>query len=296
MKPAASSTPLPGPLIAYLFEGRIWTVSATGSDARVHNVAEDSIDEFLWSDDGKILYLAVGLRLLGLSIVDGAKHEMGVISASEGTTIDRLQNSRNPNIIIVHVSDADALPHIFSYSIDRRETRELTVDEYSALNTLQSPAVRGFSDLSVSPDVTRVLFKAAVGASEQLFVADLERGVALQITSLGELDGFEESAEAEGGRRIIEAEWGPDARFILFNPAQSCSDSGLCYGQLFLTDSWTGVQRQLSQGMMVGLAASWDSSGRNLLFEDAGKIMITGAIGETRALAEGNRARWQPIK
>ncbi len=295
---AESSKPAenPGPLIAYFFEGQIWTVSPTGSNARLLNLAEESIDEFLWSADGRFLYVALGPRLLGVSIADGAKKEIGVVSAPEGTTVDRLQNSRNPDIILVHTSDADALPHIFSYSLERRETRELTVDEYSALTTIQSPSVRSFSDLSVSPDVTRVLFKAAVGASEELFVGDLEQGSPFRITSLTELEGFEESVETEGGRRIIEAEWSPDGRFVLYNPAQSCSDSGLCYGQLFLTDSWTGVGRRLSQGMMVGLAAAWDSSGKNLLFEDAGKIMITSPTSETRLLAEGNRPKWQPVR
>ncbi len=297
-KAVASPSPSRGPLVAYLFEGRVWIVSRNGADASPLNFvpAEGAIDEFLWSADGSGLYLAVGLHLYRVPFAGGKESEIGTVSAPEGTTLDRLQMSHQPGVIIVHTFDADASPHIYSFAIENRETRELTVDDYSALTPVQPPSVRGFSDFSVSRDLGRVLFKGTVGSSEQLFVADLEKGWRTQVTSIDELEGFEESAELEGGRRIIEAEWSPDGRFILFNPAQSCSDSGLCYGQLFLTDSWTGRQRRLSQGMMIGLEASWDKAGSDLLFEDAGKIMITSFAGEARRLAEGNRPKWQPVQ
>lgn len=295
----ANHTPTPAvaPLVAYLFEGQVWTVSPGTPDSKPVVVPlEDPVDEYLWSSDGKFLYLVVGLRVIKVSVNERKGIEIGSISAPAGTTLDRLETSWQPGLMIVHASDADATPHIYSFSVERSETNELTVDQYASLRTIAAATVQEFTDLSVSPDLTRILFKGTVGSNEQLLVADLERGFPARIGSLDSIDGFEESADLEGGHRILTAEWSPDSRFVLFNPAQSCSESGLCYGQLFLVDSWSGNQRRLSQGMMVGLEVNWDKKGNNLLFEDAGKIMLTSVEGEPRVLAEGNRPRWQPVE
>jgi hypothetical protein len=266
--PVPSATPSPGPLVAYLFEGQIWTLAPGSSDAKPTRVGgeQDTVDEFLWSSDGKSLYLALGLNLVGLAIESGTRTDLGTITAPPGTTLDRLQMAAHPDLIIVHTSDADAAAHIYSFDIKNKATRELTVDEYVDLSPVESPVVHGFAELSVSPDLARVLFKGTVGSCEQLFVADLEKGYRSQLTSLEALDGFEESAEFEGGRRIIAAAWSPDGKSILFNPAQSCSDSGLCYGQLFIVDSLSGAQRRLSQGMMVGLDAIWNKGRQQSYF------------------------------
>ncbi len=293
-KPAARARE--GPLLAYLFEGHVWTISTAGNDARttIPAPAEGSIDEFIWSSDGNSLYFANGPRIFAVTVESGKRNEVGTLETPAGTTVEKLEPSKDPAKIIVHASDAYALPHVYSFSIEQKRTDELTIDQYSALAVSKPPVIRSLTDLSVSPDASRVLFVGTVGTNEELFVASLETGARLQITALGALDGFEESAEIEGGRRLLEAAWSPDGRHIIFTPVQSCSESGLCYGQLFVTDSWTGAQARLSQGMMVGLAASWDGEGRNLVFEDAGKIMITTTSGQTKFLAEGNRARWQP--
>jgi Tol biopolymer transport system component len=296
--PNSSSSPARRSMIAYVYEGQLRTIFNTGEGMR--DIASpppgESINEFLWSNDGNHLYFTVGREMLSAAVADGKKSVLGALTTPEGTALDRLESSRNPQVIIVHAFDADAAPRIYSFAIDRRETRELTVDEYASLAVLQSPTVRRFSDLSVSPDVTRVLFKGAVGTNEQLFVADLETGARLQVTTVDELDGFEDSAEASGGRKIIEAEWSPDGRFILFNPAQSCSDSGLCYGYLFLVDAGTRRQIRLSKEMMVGVAAAWDPKGEQVVFEDNGKVMIAGRSAEPKALADGNHPKWQPVR
>lgn len=292
-----SPTPAVARLVAYLFEGQVWTLSPGAPDSKPVAVPmEDPVDEYLWSSDGRFLYLVVGLRVIKVSVNEWKGTEIGPIAAPAGTTLDRLETSWQPGLMIIHTSDADAASHIYSFSLERSETVELTVDQYASLRTIEAPTVQEFADLAVSPDLTRVLFKGTVGSSEQLFVADLESGFPVRIGSLESIDGFEESADLEGGHRILAAEWSPDSRFVLFNPAQSCSESGLCYGQLFLVDSWSGNQRRLSQGMMVGLDVNWDKKGNNLLFEDAGKIMLTSVTGEPRVLAEGNRPRWQPIE
>lgn len=293
-----STSPERRSIIAYVYEGQLRTISSKGEGMR--EVASpppgESINEFLWSNDGTHLYFTVGREMLSASVVDGHTSQLGTLATPDGTALDRLEASRNPQMVIVHAFDADAGPRIYSFAIDRRETRELTVDEYAALAVLQSPTVRRFSDLSVSPDVTRLLFKGAVGTNEQLFVGDLETGARLQVTAIDALDGFEDSAEASGGRKIIEAEWSPDGRFILFNPAQSCSESGLCYGYLFLVDAGTLRQMRLSREMMVGLAAAWDPKGDEVVFEDAGKIMIASPSSQPQALTDGNRPKWQPVK
>lgn len=285
-----------GPLLAYLFEGHVWTISIAGNDAKttIPAPAEGSIDEFIWSADGNSLYFVNGLRVFAVGVDSGKQTEVGTLETPEGTTVEKLEPSKDPTRIIVHASDAYALPHVYSFSVEQKRTEELTIDKYSAMAVSKPPVIRSVTDLSVSPDASRVLFVGTAGTNEDLFVASLETGVRVQVTSLAALDGFEVSAEIEGGRRLLESAWSPDGRHIIFTPVQSCSESGLCYGQLFVTDAWTGAQARLSQGMMVGLAASWDGDGKNLVFEDAGKIMITTTSGQTKFLAEGNRARWQP--
>lgn len=296
--PSPSPSPTPStPLVAFLFEGKVFKVAA--EDAAATPIAmtkdQDAVDEFIWSADGKSVYVAIGLNLAAVSIENGAATTIGAIEAPTGSTLDRLQASALPGVIIVHTSDADAAPHIYRFDIASRSTRELTIDEYRELALVEAPTLHGFSELSVSPDLMRVMYKAAVGVNEEIFVSDLENGSRTRLTALDTIDGFEESVEAEGGRRIISASWSPDGRFILFNPAQSCSESGLCYGQLFIVDSFTGRTHRLSQGMMVGLDASWNRSGTKLLFEDDGKIFLSSTTGESRVLAEGNRPRWQPM-
>ena len=297
--PSASPSPSPlsarEPLLAFLFEGQVLTVAPDGlSKPKRAGTSDEPVDEFLWSSDGNALYLVAGLRVVSFSIESGTSSELGVIAVPAGTTLDRLESSSRPHLIIVHASDADAAAHLYVFDSQKNETRELSVDEYVDLSAVESPTLRGFSELSVSPDLMHVMFKTAVGTSEQIFVADINKGYRTQLTELEKIAGFEESAESETGRRIIAASWSPDGKYILFNPAQSCSDSGLCYGQLFIIDSSNGAIRRLSQGMMVGLDTTWDKSGTRLLFEDAGKVMFTTPTGEPRVIAEGNRPRWQP--
>jgi hypothetical protein len=134
-----------------------------------------------------------------------------------------------------------------------------------------------------------------VGEGEELFVADTETGARIKVTNQYELSGFEESVETEGGRRVIEATWSPDGRFIIFNPMQSCSETGLCYGRLFLVDSWGGAQLQLSIDMMINLPNEWASDGMLLVYDDGARIVVADTNGNPRALAGGHHPKWQPM-
>jgi Tol biopolymer transport system component len=98
----------------------------------------------------------------------------------------------------------------------------------------------------------------------------------------------------EGGRRVIEASWSPDGRYIIFNPMQSCSESGLCYGQLFLVETWGGAQLQLSTDMMINVPGEWTSDGSLLVYDDKNRIVATDTNAYPKALSDGNRPKWQP--
>ena len=172
----------------------------------------------------------------------------------------------------------------------------MAVDEYISMIELRPPIVRALGAMSVSPDGRMVLFKEVVGAGEELFVADAETGSRVKVTNLYDLSGFEESVEAEGGRRVIGATWSPGGRYIIFNPMQSCSDSGLCYGRLVMVDAGGGAQRQLSSEMMVDLPAEWANDDSLLLYDDGNRIVIADPGGDLRTLAEGHHPKWQPIR
>lgn len=204
--------------------------------------------------------------------------------------------ARDGKTIVVIALDAKAFPRLLAMTIGQREARVLTIDEYNALIRISSPVVRNFGELSVSPDCKRVLFKNIVGMGEELFVADLETGARVQITNLYELIGFEESVETEGGRRVIEASWSPDGRYVIFNPMQSCSETGLCYGRLYLVEAWGGAQLQLSIDMTVDVPMEWTGDATLLAYDDGSKVVVTGTNGYPRGLAEGNHPKWQPLQ
>lgn len=302
-KPPTTPTPTPAPLVAYLKEGGLWVVYADGGGERqlVAPPEGAAINDHVWSNDGSRIYYSVGTRYFScpLAEVNGEKvREAGELAAPEGATIDRLELGRDGKTLIAHAigqnAELNAPPKVYATEIGRHEARELSVDEYSALAPPQPVVVRGFEDLSVSPDSRYVLFKEAVGDFEQLFVADIETGARYQISNLSAIEGFEPSADLTGGRRLLEATWSPDGRFVIFNPAQSCSDVGLCYGQLFLTDIRGGVQYQLTREMAVSIPLEWRRDGKMLAYDDGGQIVVADTEGQIRRLAEGNRPKFQP--
>jgi Tol biopolymer transport system component len=286
------------PYIAYLREGDLWLIQSDGTNQRLATAAPEgeAIQDFVWGAGGDRLYFSTGLRLIEFILESGALASAGELNLSQGVAIDGMEMSRDGNTIIVRTLDADALSRLFAVTIGERDARELTVDEYISMIEPRPPVIRALGAMSVAPDGRLVLFKDVVGAGEELFVADTETGARVKVTNLYELSGFEESVETEGGRRVIGATWSPDGRYIIFNPMQSCSDSGLCYGRLVMVDALGGAQRQLSSEMMVDLPGEWADGDCLLVYDDGNRIVVAGADGNLRTLAEGNHPRWQPMR
>jgi Tol biopolymer transport system component len=174
------------------------------------------------------------------------------------------------------------------------KSRELTVDGYIAVIQQRPAVIRAIGEMSVSPDGKRILFKDTVGNGDELFISDAETGARMKVTNLDEIAGFEESVETEGGHRVIEATWSPDGRYVIFNPMQSCSETGLCYGRLFLVDAWGGAQLQLSVEMMINVPNDWSGDGKLLVYDDGSRVVVADTNGNPRALALGHHPRWQP--
>jgi Tol biopolymer transport system component len=287
--------PAPKPYIAYLRDGDLWLMQGDGSNQRLAAAAPEGevIQDFVWGADGDRLYFSTGLRLLEVNLETGNLASAGELIAAQGDAIDSLEMAREGKTIIVRTLDANALSRLFAVTIGEKDARELTVDKYISMIEPRPPIIRALGAMSVSPDGRRVLFKDVTDAGEELFVADTETGARVKITNLHELNGFEESVESDGGRRVIGAAWSPDGHHIIFNPMQSCSDSGLCYGRLVMVDGWGGPQRQLSSEMMVDLPVEWTND-NYLVFDDGNRIMVAAPDGDLRTLAEGRRPKWSP--
>lgn len=296
-----TATPAPArirPYVAYLNEGDLWAVRSDGSDRRVLAAAPEgeTIQDFVWAVDGSRIYFAIGSQLFEVVLETGNVASAGELAAQPGAAIDRLELARDGNTIIIRALDANAVERLFAAPIGQRGSRELTIDEYNALAEQRPPIIRNVGEMSVAPDGRRVLFKDLMGTGEELFVADVETGARIRITNLYELAGFEESVATEGGRRVIEATWSPDGRYIAFNPMQSCSETGLCYGRLFLVDSWGGAQLQLSIEMMINIPLEWSRDAQLLIYDDGSRVVVADTKGNPKALAEGNHPKWQPLR
>ncbi len=296
--PAATPTPTPKPYIAYLNEGNLWVIQSDGTNQRVVAAAPEgaTIQDFVWSSDGGRLFFSIGAQIFEVVLQTGNVANAGELSANPGINIDRLEMGNDGRTIVIHTLDADASERLFALTIGKGGSRELSVDEYSSVIRQRPPVIRGLGEMSVSPDSRRVLFKDLIGNGEELFVADVENGARVQVTNLYDLSGFEESVETEGGRRVIEATWSPDSRYVIFNPMQSCSETGLCYGRLFLVDAWGGAQLQLSIEMMINLPGEWAHDNKQLVYDDGSRIVVADTYGNPRALASGHHPKWQPLQ
>ncbi len=285
------------PYIGYLHEGNLWAIYSDGTGKHQIAIAPagEVIQDFLWSRDGTRCYFSVGNRFFDVSLETGNLASGGELTVPPGVTIDRLEMGRDGKTIIVHALDADAASRLYGVTVGEREARELSVDDYSALSSSVAPIVRRVGDLSVSTDAQYILFKEVVGANEELFVAEIATGRSWQVSHLNELDDFEPSAEATGGRYILEATWSADSRYVIFNPAQSCSETGLCYGRLFLVNRWGGAQLKLSLDMMVSLPLEWNTGNTLLVYDDGNEIVLSDTNGQTKWLADGNHPKWQSL-
>lgn len=294
--PTATPTPKPEPYIAFLRDGNLWLVRSDGSGERALAIAPEgtTIQDFVWSLDGTRLYYSINTYIFEVVVESANAASAGELTAPPGVVIDRLELGKDGKTLIVHALDADAASRLYAVTIGQREARELSIDQYAGLLPVRSRIINNQGEMSVSPDGRWLLFKSSVGAGEELFIASLETGARKQITNLYQLGGFEESVDTEGGRRVLEASWSPDGRYVLFNPMQSCSELGLCYGRLYLVDWNGGPQLQLSIEMMLSLPQEWNATGTLLTYDDGSNVVLTDTMGSPRALAEGNRPKWQP--
>jgi Tol biopolymer transport system component len=279
-----------------LHEGDLWVIRSDGTNQRVVAAAPEgeTIQDFVWAADGSRLYFSIGLQLFEVVLQTGNVASAGELSDQPGLIVDRLEMGRDGKTIIIRALDANASERLFALVVGESGSRELAIDEYSAMIEQRPPVIRSVGEMSVSPDGQRVLFKDAFGTGEELFVADAETGARVKVTNLYDLSGFEESVETEGGRRVIEATWSPDGRYIIFNPMQSCSETGLCYGNLFLAPAWGGAQLQLSIEMMINIPNEWSPDNKLLVYDDGSKIVVADTNGAPKALAEGHHPKWQP--
>ncbi|MBO0857278.1 MAG: hypothetical protein J2P21_02260 [Chloracidobacterium sp.] len=306
--PVASSQdgriPKPKPDIAFLHDGDLWVIQSDGTNQSLAIAAAEgeAIQDFVWDVEGDRLYFSIGLRLFEVILNTGNVAFAGELTAAQGAAIDGLEMGRDDKTIIVRTLDPNGPSRLFAVEIGEREARELSVDEYNSMIKPRPPVIRAIGAMSVSPNGRRVLFKDVVGNGEELFVADAETGARVKVTNLDELSGFEDSVETESGRKVIAATWSPDSRYIIFNPMQSCSESGLCYGRLVLANACGGPQRQLSTDMMVDLPAEWAAELGGewsndeclLVYDDGGRIVVADLDGGIRTLAEGNHPKWRP--
>lgn len=301
--PALSPAPPPAPLVSFLREGALWVIHADGGGERQLAMPPpgEAINNHVWAKDGSRIYYAVGHKYFSYSLLELPEKRIadaGELTLPEGITIDRLEMAATGTALIAHAipedGDLNAPPKVYATEPGKHEARELSVDEYTALAQPQTILVRNFQDLSVSPDSQYILFKEAVNDTEELFVADVETGARRQVSDLAALDGFEPSADSSGARHLLEAAWAPDGRFVVFNPVQSCSEFGLCYGHIFLLDLRSGVQYQLTREMTVSVPLEWSSDCTLLAYDDGGQIVVADTAGRIRRLTEGNRPKFQP--
>lgn len=256
---------------------------------------DQTIQDFVWSSDGARVYYVVGLQFFEIAIANGSVAGAGALTAPPGVTIDRIELARDGQTFAIVAVDANTLTKLYALTIGQSEARELAIDQYNALIPQRPPAVHTVGEMAVSPDGDWMLFKDVVGAGEELFVSNVETGARMQITSLYQLGGFEESVETEGGRRVMEAAWSADGRYVVFNPMQYCSEIGLCSGRLFLVEAFGGPQLQLSIEMMVNVPNGWSGDGNLLIYDDGSRVVVADTQGYPKALTEGHKPKWQPM-
>ena len=295
--PTPAATPKPKPFIAFLEGGDLWLIRSDGTEERGLAIASDgqTIQDFVWSLDGTRVYCLIGAKFLEIEVASGKQANAGELAAPPGVTIDRMELASDGQAFVLVASDANTMTKLYAVTIGQSEARELAIDQYNALIPVRPPVIRAIGEHSVSPDGQWVLFKSVVGADEDLFVANAETGARIQISNLQQLGGFDPLVEAEGGRRIMEASWSSDGRYVIFNPMQYCSEIGLCSGRLFLVDAFGGPQLQLSIDMMVSVPNSWSANDNLLVYDDGSRIVIADTQGYPKALTEGHHPKWQPM-
>src|SRR5215468_8750887 len=165
VSPSPVPTPKSEPVIAYLYEGDLWVIRSDGTDQRLVAAAPEgeTIQDFVWASDGDRLYFSIGLQMFEVNLQNTNVASAGELTARPGVVIDRLEMGRDGKTIVIQALDAAASTRLFALTIDGRESRELTIDEYVSVIKQRPPVIRGLGEMSVSPDGGRVLFKDVAG-------------------------------------------------------------------------------------------------------------------------------------
>lgn len=299
--PLAAPTPKPLRQISYLKDGGLWLMKEDGSENRqvVPAPEEAAIANQIWTQDGSRIFFNIGLNLQAYVLQEQKVENLGTLAVAEGVMLDRLELSNDNKTLLAHLIDSNdvlnSVPKVYAVTFNPLVSRELSMDEYHTLAPVQSSIVTKVGDLSVSPDGKFVLFAEAVADNMQLFISDIETGARHQITDLSLLEGFEPNAMPDGARRLLEATWSPDGHHVVFVPAQSCSEFGLCSGRMFLVDAWGGDQLQLAAAPTASLTQEWNHEKTLMVYDDNGQIVISDTRGQLKSLAEGRQPKWQPV-
>ena len=311
-KTAPTTSPIPTPtakpkqIISYVKEGALWLVNEDGTEDHlvVPAPTDATIGNQIWLKDGSKIYFSLRDSeqndfLQAYNLKEQKIEDHGKLQLPEGLALDRIEFSNDGATLLAQTIDTnDALntvPKVFAVSLNPMQARELSVDEYHALASAQTAIVRNAGDLSVSPDSRYVLFAEATDKNIQLYISDIETGIRRRVTDLDILDGFESNAMPDGGKRIIEATWSPDSKRVVFVPAQTCSEYGMCSGRMYLVDAWGGAQLQLAIAPIANLSQEWNSERSLLVYDDNGQVVVSDTLGQLKKLAEGNQPKWQPV-
>lgn len=299
--PSQTSPTPPRPLVSYLKDGSLWAARDDGSEKRQLIAApeEKSITHHIWSSDGKRIYFNVGTNLYAYNVKEQKVEPLAGLPALSTEAVDQLEIAREGDILIIRTIDQNnvlsAPPKLYAIDATQNKARELSIDEYSTLARSRPTVVRGVNELSVSPDGKAILFWEVAGTEEQIFVSNSETGARQQLTDLAQLEGFDPTASPDNVKRLIEATWSPDGQYIVFIPAQSCSEAGICFGRMYLISRWGGPPLQLAVDMTTNLSAEWNRTGTMLVYDDQGQILVSDTHGQIKPIAEGNQPRWQPV-
>ena len=301
VSPSASPAAKPLRQISYLKDGGLWLMKEDGSENRqiVPAPEEAAIANQIWARDGSRIYFNIGLNLQAYAVQEQKIENLGALEVPEGILLDRIELGNDTKTLLAHLIDGnDALnsvPKIYAVTTPPFTSRELSIDEYQALAPVQSSIIAKVGDLSVSPDGKFVLFAEAIDKDVQLFVSDIETGNRHQITDLSLLEGFESNTVLDSGHRLLEATWAPDGHHIVFVPAQSCSEFGLCSGRMYLVNVWGGAQLQLAAAPTANLSQEWNHEKNLMLYDDNGQIVMADTHGQLKAIAAGVQPKWQPV-
>lgn len=299
--PSVAPTPKPLRQISYLKDGGLWLMKEDGSENRqiVPAPEEAAIANQSWARDGSRIYFNIGLNLHAYVVPEQKVENLGAIEVPVGIALDRIELSNDNKTLLAHLIDTNdamnSVPKIYAVTFHPLAFQELSIDEYQGLAPIQSSVVAKVGDLSVSPDGKSILFAEAIDKDMQLFVSDIETGNRHQITDLNLLEGFEPNATPDGGRRMIEATWSPGGQHIVFVPAQSCSEFGLCSGRMYLVNAWGGAQLQLATAPTASLSQEWNYEKTMMLYDDNGQLVISDTRGQLTSIGAGTQPKWQPV-